>query len=77
MGATIKEARLIKLEEAYYLKASGKMSILFETSYWTGTAYDRYMVWQIFSSGQINGNEDGDYDPDNGSFWGVRPVIVI
>ena len=82
MGATIKEARLLRIEEAFELgcgngtwscissPATGP-SWLVETSFWLGTPYSNIRVWRILATGLLNNSADF------GNVFGVRPVIVI
>lgn len=71
MGATIKDARLMTLEESIMLK-DNNYNAWRETSYWIGTAYSSDVVWNVLYSGAINTN-----DYSHGINRGVRPVIVI
>lgn len=51
---------------------------LYNSSYWTGSAYDEYEVWGVYYSGKYESNYfyySGYYQFDNG--FGVRPVITI
>ena len=79
LGATIKEARLLKVQEAAELgcgngqnNCNNAPSWIHETTYWLGTAVDSYYIWYIGSGGVLNYNEN---------FYtnqiGIRPVIVI
>ena len=78
-GVTIKEARLLKLEEAYELGCSGAWrcdgapSFVIETSYWLGNPFNDRYFWFITSSGGFGSSEiySNDYS------FGIRPVIVI
>ena len=81
-GAKIKEARLLKVEEAFTLgcgKGTGSCkdypasapSWVYDTTYWLGSASDNGNTWFIFSNGQFGGY----YNNDNS--YGIRPVIVI
>ncbi len=80
-GIRIKEARLLKFEEAYELGcghgtnncnsgSSNAPAWVYETTYWLGSA-DNYDTWFIFSTGQFGGY----YNNDN--MYGIRPVIII
>ena len=83
-GATIKEIRLLKLEEA---EASGigcsannsrcpTDGFITNTSFWLGTAANRDHVYLV----KTNGNFYRDtyiLDGNNGDSIGVRPVIVV
>lgn len=83
MGVTIKEARLLRVEEAYTLgcgngtlncknSPANAPSWVYETSYWLGSACESKKIWRITSSGDFHcTNYSGD------GFSGVRPVIVI
>ena len=78
-GATIKEARLLRVEEAYELECgngawncNNAPSFVKETSYWLGSAFDIYSVWNVRSNGYF-----GDSSYDTSYYCGVRPVIVI
>lgn len=51
---------------------------LYNSSYWTGSAYDAYEVWGVYYGGKYDSNDfyySGYYQFDNG--FGVRPVITI
>ena len=51
---------------------------LYNSSYWTGSAYDAYEVWGVYYSGRYESNDfyySGYYQFDHG--FGVRPVIII
>ena len=83
-GATIKSARLLKVEEAFELgcntsswTCNSAPAFVKETSYWLGSAYSPstrspFFVWYV----QSNGVFTYDYYNDDSQF-GVRPVIVI
>ena len=79
-GATIKSARLLRVEEAYELgcgnggtgDCNNAPAFVKETSYWLGSAYRSGDIWIIDSDGTFAFN---NYFFD--SFDGVRPVIVI
>ena len=83
MGVTIKDARLMKVEEAYALgcgngawscknSPANAPSWVYETSYWLGSAYNTSTLWLIISDGGFAySNSSSDYH------YGVRPVIVI
>ena len=82
-GATIKSARLLRVEEAFELgcgqgqwscstSPANAPSWVYETSYWLGSAYGTSDVWIVYSSGVFS------YDPYYFvSRFGVRPVIII
>ena len=70
-GATIKSARLMTLEESYAFSNENQAAWK-ETSYWLGSAYYTGYVRSV--------NSDGYFDNDGynrGSYFGVRPVIII
>ncbi len=70
-GATIKSARLMTLEESYAFYNENQAAWK-ETSYWLGSAYYTGYVRSV--------NSDGYFDNDGynrGSYFGVRPVIII
>ena len=79
MGAAIKEARLMKVEEAYALgcgneewNCNNAPAFLKETSFWLGSAFGSNTIWRIGSS------RFGSHSNDRGYYvFGVRPVIVI
>ena len=83
IGVTIKEARLLRAEEAFalgcgYSTASCNNSIgnafpwVYETSYWLGSPTHSDHLFAIKSDGSfMNNYYNYDY------FFGVRPVIVI
>ena len=82
-GATIKEARLLRVEEAYELgcengawscknSPANAPSWVYETSYWLGSAFTSYSVWRVGYSGDFNG-----HNYNVGGNFGVRPVIII
>ncbi len=78
-GARIKNARLLKIEEAYELGCNIKEEkcvdanpFLFETTYWLGSAEDTGSIWRILSNGNLGGGDD-----IFSTGQGVRPVIVI
>ena len=78
-GATIKEARLLRVEEAFELgcgngasNCNNAPSFIKETSYWLGSASGSLGVWMVYSYGDFDHNYYSDY-----SFFGVRPVIII
>lgn len=71
MGAIIKDARLMTLEESITLK-NKNYNAWTETSYWIGTAYNSDVVWNVLYCGAINTNSYS-----HGINRGVRPVIVI
>ncbi len=78
----IKNARLLKVEEAVELGCIGYKSCksspatapswIYETSYWLGSAFSPYYTWRV--------NTRGYFYPDTYSYernHGVRPVIVV
>ena len=76
-GATIKSARLLRVEEAYELgcgngawNCNNAPAFLKETSYWLGSASNAYDVWYVSSLGRF-------YYFNDDSYFGVRPVIII
>ena len=78
-GATIKSARLLRVEEAFELgcgngswDCNNAPAFVKETSYWLGSAYDTIRVWHVISNGNFN-----YYYYNYGITFGVRPVIVI
>ena len=78
-GATIKSARLLRVEEAFELgcgngawNCNNAPAFLKETSYWIGSAYDTFEVWDVYSDGNFY------YSSYYYNYtFGVRPVIVI
>ena len=79
MGAVIKEARILKLEEIVELgcdtssfKCTNAPFWVFETSYWLGTIENRYRIWFIDTFNNL-----GYYYFDNENTLGLRPVIII
>ncbi len=78
-GATIKSARLLKVEEAFELgcstsgwNCSSAPAFLKETSFWLGSAILYNNPWKVDAFDGFAGNYCGD-----GFSNGVRPVIVI
>ena len=78
-GSTIKEARLLKYEEAYELgcrkstnSCNNAPSFLKDTSFWLGSAYDDECVWALDASGYYD-----YYTYYSDLTFGIRPVIVI
>ena len=78
-GAEIEETRLIEMEELEALgcsrddfSCSEAPEWVYETSYWSGAAYDSICVWGVLSNGVFGGP-----DYTSGSSRGVRPVIVL
>ncbi len=79
LGATIKSARLLKVEEASELgcglgnsyNCNSAPSWIYETSYWLGSLSTNTEVWGIVWDGSIV-KTDFNTNP-----YGVRPVIVI
>ena len=87
-GATIKEARLLRVEEAYELgcgngtwNCNNAPSFVKETSYWLGSASNIISVWSVTSSDSDDYNiyyyNFSDCGYLNSYYFGVRPVIVI
>ncbi len=79
LGAEIKEARLIYIDELEGLgcsmsnySCSSAESWVYQTTYWSGSAYDSSFVWFVDSYGNFVGNS---YYYAHA--FGVRPVIVI
>ena len=78
-GATIKSARLLRVEEAYELGCGNGTwhchnapAFVKETSYWLGSASDYYNIWRVSSGGLFD-----DYGYNYDYYFGVRPVIII
>ena len=78
-GAEIKEARLMKVEEAVSLKCSMSSGYcgntpewVYSTSYWTGSADSSSSLWYVYSKGYL---KNQSYSKIH--IVGVRPVIVI
>ena len=79
-GLTIKEARLLKYDEAIEpsIGCDGDTSrcptdgFITNTSFWLGSARRNYFVWRVRSSGMFS-----DLDYKYGTIGGVRPVIVV
>ena len=82
-GATIKSARLLRVEEAFELgcgqgqwscstSPANAPSWVYETSYWLGSARNTSVVWGVYSYGDFYG-----CTYDYGGDFGVRPVIII
>ena len=76
LGVIINEARLITIEELTSLGCASSScyyapSWVSATSYWTGTAYNTKILWNVDSGKGFYSNY-----PYNNHF-GVRPVIVI
>ena len=78
-GATIKSARLLRLDEAYELgcdrdsmSCDSAPSWVYETSYWLGTAYDNYGPGRERAYNTFFYTYYGDT-----AYHGVRPVIVV
>ena len=79
MGVTIKQARLLRIEEAFELgcgngnyDCSDAPSWVYETSYWLGSPYGNEKPWLILYNGTLEGNVY-----NTGHTSGVRPVIII
>ena len=77
-GATIKSARLLRIEEAFELgcgngtwTCNNAPAFVKETSYWLGSPYNSYNVWRVGSEGYFS------YYLYYDDYFGVRPVIVI
>ena len=82
MGQTVKEARLLRVEEAFELgcgngawsckdSPANAPSWVYETSYWLGSAYYTGYLWRVYSDGGFS------YSDYTSTPFGVRPVIVI
>ncbi len=71
-GLTIKNIRLMSLEESYAFKNENEAAWK-ETSYWLGTAVTTNHVWTVYSNGEFY-TQEPYYD---GIRFGVRPIIVI
>ncbi len=78
-GANIKEARLLRVEEAFNLgcetthwTCNSAPAFIIETSYWFGSARDESGIWCVFTGGQF----DRQYYA-RAEAQGIRPVIVI
>ena len=79
LGVTPIEARLITYEELESLGCSGSDNScseapewVYATTYWSGSAYNTFNVWSVYSNGIFGINR---YNYDSSS--GVRPVITI
>ena len=83
MGVSIKDARLMSVEEAYELgcgngewwcrhDTANAPEWVSSTSYWLGSAYDYEYAWGIFSNNAFDG-----YPYDDAGSFGVRPLIII
>ena len=77
-GATIKKARILKLEELLELGCANEdctssPSWVYETSYWLGSAYDNDAIWFVATDGELH----GVIYTDGVMVLGIRPVIVI
>ena len=70
-GVTIKEARLMSLEESNAFRIE-KPSAWKETSYWLGTTRSIFLIWFAYSDDYFG----TDYFSNEGTL-GIRPVIVI
>ena len=79
-GIDVVEARLITKDElesedigcdSSNYTCSDAPSLIYSTSYWSGSAYGSYDVWLVYSSGSL-----GNFSYSNAKV-GVRPVIVI
>ena len=80
-GVDVVEARLISYDEltdsetfacVEYDSCSSKYPWIYSTSYWSGSANNTSLVWNVYS--------DGGFDFDDYNFnirFGVRPVIII
>ena len=78
LGVNVKEARLLKYDEAIELgcdistnKCNRAKSFVRNTSYWLNTAYSNDKIYFIKSDGTFN---NALYNDEN---FGIRPVIVI
>ncbi len=85
LGASIKSARLLRVEEAFELGCGGSWNcnnapaFLKETSFWLGSAQtNNDRIWVVYSEGYVysGGSFNGEGYSSSHSF-GVRPVIVI
>ena len=82
LGITIKEARLISVEELEKLGCSmseftcSKATNLwvYSTSYWTGSAFSDSNIWCVFSFAHF---DDYLYNDMLDNAFGIRPVIEI
>ena len=79
IGAEIEEARLITKEELEGLGCSASSttcssapSFIYSTSYWSGSAYDSYNVWSVYSHARFYNSAY-----TSSTHFGVRPVIGI
>ncbi len=72
LGATIKEARLLKVTEQNLLNSNGKGDIVLLTSFWLGNANSDDCLHNVRATGGSVCN-----GPSYGAYYGVRPVIVI
>lgn len=77
LGVTPTEARLITYEELTSLGCSGSIcknapSWVYATTYWSGSAYSSYNVWNVYSYGDFHNN-----NYSNNNYSGCRPVITI
>ena len=81
-GAIIKEARLLRVEEAFNLGCENGGSCInapswvYETSYWLGSAWNNSYIFFVYSSGGFF-NSYYYIDYSGSSSFGVRPVIII
>ena len=77
-GAIIKEARLLKYEEAKSLGCGANhactRAFLTETSYWLGTPISSEILWIVYRNGTFGHVFFYYY---SSGYYGVRPVIVI
>ena len=75
LGKTSVDARLITFEELTGLGCSESCtsapSWVYSTNYRTASAYDNYLVWNVYSNGGTDGN------PFYASGIGLRPVITV
>ena len=78
-GITIKNARLLRFEEAYELgcdinalSCANAPSWLYQTTFWLGSAYNNYGINAVYSDKYFYRGINDVYD-----YYGVRPVIVI
>ena len=73
LGAEIKEARPMTLEEAYEFSIHNS-NACYETAYFLGTAYSEEKVWAVFSQyGFTSHSSFTEWMPD----VGIRPMIII
>ena len=72
LGATIKEARIMSLEESQAFQFA-KHDLWRETSFWLGSAHEETEVFHVYTNGAYFSSRRHD----NNNTFGVRPYIIV